>query len=249
MEVNLKSMDVSIRTMGGTEYSMRIGRMWTGRDFKAHVSKELQIPPQLQIQLLVGTKIIQDAQLMEKWCDSEGPLEITLTRRSHDVAEWLQKVGKNGLCLQDAELSVQSDPEVVLAAISQNGLALQFAAVELRGDRDFISRAVAQNAAALVFAEADMRSDRAFVLNMVRISGCSLAGAEDSLKADPEVVLAAAKENHYALTHAARALKTDRVFIQTLLQHRVAYALRFASAGLQQDEKLRALEAMYIPAY
>lgn len=248
MEVNLTSMDVVIRTMGGTEYSMRVGRMWTGREFKAHVSKVLEIPPQL-LRLLVGTKIIQDAQFMETWCVSEGPVEITLTRRSHDVAEWLQKVRRNGLCLQDAGLSVQSDQEVVLAAISQNGLALQFAAVELRADRDFISRAVTQNAAALVFADADMRSDREFVLLMVRISGCSLAGASDSLKADREVVLAAASENHYALTHAAKALKKDQVFIQQLLQHRVANALRFASAGLQQDEHLRSLAAMYVPVY
>jgi len=212
----------------------------TVRDLKAHISDQLQIPPTLQ-RLLIGDKIIQDAQYVETWCDSEGPLEITLIRRSHDVAEWLQKVAKDGMCLQDAGIGVQSDPEVVLAAISQNGLALQFAAVELRADRDFITKAVAQNAGALAFAEGDMQNDKDFVLHMVRLNGCALAGASDVLRADWDVVLTAVKENHYALSHAAKPLKKDYGFIQVLLQQRVAGAFGFASWNLQKDERLRSL--------
>lgn len=233
-------MDVLVHTMSGDGYPMRVGSEWTVRELKMYISDQLHIPSKLQ-RLIIGDKILQDGQYMETWCDSQGPLEITVIRRSHDVAEWLQKVAKDGMCLQNAGFGVQSDPEVVLVAISQNGLALQFAAAELRADRDFITRAVAQNAGALAFAEGDLQSDKDFVLHMVRLNGCALAGASDALRADWEVVLTAAKENHYALTHASKVLKKDVGFIQVLLQQRVHGAFEFASWNLQKDDRLRHL--------
>lgn len=240
MGVKFDCFDLIVRTIDGTDYPMQVERELTVRQLKMHIVALLQIPPTQQ-RLLIGSKIIQDSQYMETWGDLPMPLEITLVKRCPDVAEWLLKVARDGMCLKDARVGVQTDPEVVLAAISQNGLALQFAAGELRADRDFIAKAVTQNAGALHFADADLRDDKEFVLQMVTLDGCAVAGASEALRADSDVVLAAAMQNHYALLHAAKPLKADHAFISALLRRKVHGAFGFASSRLQKDVQINEL--------
>lgn len=240
MEGDLETLNVIVRTMDGSGYAMQVGKTWTVRELKWHLSGKFGIETQYN-RLIIGDKIIQNGQLMETWSGAQDSVEIMLYRLPYNVSEWIEKVKKDAMCLKDAGISVQSDPEIVMVAIANNGLALEFASAELRADRDFISRAVSQNAGALAFAMGDMRDDKHFVLSMVKLNGCALAGASERLKADSQVVLAAAKENHYALMHAAKVLKSDHVFVCTLLENRVPRALEWASLRLQKDPRIQAL--------
>jgi hypothetical protein len=73
------------------------------------------------------------------------------------VLELLQDKSSHGVALKYAH-ALQSDREVVLAAVKCSGTALQFACEELRADKDIVLQAIRSSWTAISFAADDLRN-------------------------------------------------------------------------------------------
>ncbi len=73
------------------------------------------------------------------------------------VLELLQDKDSHGVALKYAH-ALQSDREVVLAAVQRSGTALQFACEELRADKGIVLQAVRSSWSAISFAADDLRN-------------------------------------------------------------------------------------------
>jgi hypothetical protein len=90
---------------------------------------------------------------------------------------------------------LQSDREVVLAAVAQNGRALEHASAELQGDREVVLAAVAQDGHALKHASAELQGDREVVLAALAHDGdMSAALSSENPNTHAEYVAQAKRE-------------------------------------------------------
>ena len=134
-----------------------------------------------------------------------------------DGASWLQTdrdvvlaaVKYDAAALRCASAPLRADKEVVLAAVQRSGIALAHAAAALRADTTVVMAAVRQNAAALRHACAALRNDRAVALVAVERDGRALEHTSAAMKKDRAVVLKAVRANGLALEHAHASLKAD----------------------------------------
>ena len=82
-------------------------------------------------------------------------------------------INNNGAALWHADKKLQSDREIVLAAVRNDpcyGIpSLAFADKKLQSDREIVLAAVSQNAEALNYASEELKSDREIVLAAERI--------------------------------------------------------------------------------
>ena len=95
------------------------------------------------------------------------------TTRIKKKDEALIAVRCNGLKLEDCSDELQSDREVVLAAVSNNGLALSFAdkpfaQVKLKADREIALAAVQNNGLALKYVNDARRQERYICMAAVK---------------------------------------------------------------------------------
>ena len=84
--------------------------------------------------------------------------------------------------LRDAEEALQSDKDVVLAAIAANGLALEHASVALQEDREVVRMAVSQNIGALDYASDELQGDDEFVQAVAEAAAAAAQAAEQAEK-------------------------------------------------------------------
>lgn len=91
-------------------------------------------------------------------------------------------------------MATKEERAALLKAIEEDSAdVLAEADDSLKSDRDFIVAAVKQGGWALEYADASLKADREVVLVAVKQDGRALKFADDSLKADREVVLVAVK--------------------------------------------------------
>ena len=119
---------------------------------------------------------------------------------------------------------VETERDVVLAAVRQNGAALENASVGLKDDRAVVLAAVAQNGMALDYASDKLKEDREVVLAAVAQDGFTLQYLSVGLKADREVVLAAIDQNRRAVRYASDKLWGNETFRQEFAK-RLPYKL------------------------
>ena len=114
-----------------------------------------------------------------------------------------------------ADVGIQDDKEVVLAAVSKSSSALQYASMTQRRDREVVLAAVAKNGLALQFASPDLRENREFVLSAVARNFDVILRVRRDLWIDREFVLAVVAQNAFALRYATMHLRGDREIVLT----------------------------------
>ena len=139
----------------------------------------------------------------------------------------------DGLLLRWASTRLQSDPDVVLAAVSQDGWALQYAP-SCQGDRGIVLAAVSRTGSALQYAPS-FQGDRAIVLAAVSRNGSALQYAP-SLQGDRAIALAAVSRDGMALRHAP-SFQGDRAIVKAAVKENGA-ALNLAAPMLQSDKEV-----------
>ena len=131
---------------------------------------------------------------------------------------------------------MQGDKDVVLTAVAQKGLALKYASEELQSNIEVVSAAVAQTGGcALEHAHDILRRSSYFirsilpldikalewavkevVLNVVAEDGLLLQFSSREARKDREVVLVAVTQDGRALEHASQALQEDKDIINVV---------------------------------
>ena len=104
-------------------------------------------------------------------------------------------VSEEGNALAYAAEDVQSDKDVVIAALMGGSIGLREVHHSLQDDKDVVLAAVKKDGKQLEFARLRFRSDKEVVLAAVRVNGLALEFAECVLRNDVEVVLAAVNQN------------------------------------------------------
>jgi len=151
-------------------------------------------------------------------------------------------VGVNGAALAYASEDLQSDREVVLAAVAQDGLALQHASRHFASDREVVLVAVRSCGLALQFASREYLEDKEIVLAAVRQNGLALNFAGPGVSADRSVVQQALLQNEWTLQFASDEVRSDADFVFEALQRNPN---SFGGASLElRSDKMMALRAL-----
>ena len=119
---------------------------------------------------------------------------------------------------KEADKSLKSDREFLLAAIKISPESFLFASKKLRSDRE-LALAAAECAYALEVAGENLKSDQEIVLAYVTRWGLSLEYAHESLKSNREIVMAAVRQSEKALKFASPELRSDRKFLLAAIPH------------------------------
>jgi hypothetical protein len=106
--------------------------------------------------------------------------------------EALKAVETIGTVLEFIREGLQSDHDVVLAAVHQDAGALKFTSKQLRSDRQFAIEMLQRNGFALEHLSDELRDSREIVLEAVRQDGRALRLAPRRWISDPEVLRSAA---------------------------------------------------------
>merc|ERR1712183_1151165 len=102
-------------------------------------------------------------------------------------------MGGQPLLLEHCTDELQSQRDVVKAAVSQEGSALRFATEELQGDDEILMEA-AMAGGSLTFATDHMRRNRRVVMAAVKRQGTALKDASKEIQGDHDIVLAAVQQ-------------------------------------------------------
>jgi hypothetical protein len=117
-------------------------------------------------------------------CDTS---HFTLTLRSQQCAEWLDRLSKGFQCdLQDASEEVRASKECVLAAVQQSGQEALMHAPSFQDDKDVVMAAVQNDGLSLFKASWRLRADADVALAAARKDRASLAAVFEPLRSDPE---------------------------------------------------------------
>jgi len=138
---------------------------------------------------------------------------------------------------KNASAFLQSDKQVVMAAVKQDGGALEFASKKLKADKQVVMAAVKQNQWALKYASKGLKADKEVVMAAVKQHGWALTYASKELKANKEVVMAAVKKHRSSLKLASKELKANKEVAMEAVKHD-PHALEYASKELKADKKL-----------
>ena len=176
-------------------------------------------------------------------CDVERAISAIQRAASRDLFRSLCSTAKgikpialaaarvNGLMLGEMSSSLQSDEEVVVAAVTQNGDALRYAARSLRAvksialiavnrdgmelkdvsgamqnDAEVVAAAVHQNVWAIQHASSDLRADRTIAIIVVQREGLCLQYLSSALRGDMAIAVMAVRQNKLAFQHVDKSL-------------------------------------------
>jgi hypothetical protein len=127
---------------------------------------------------------------------------------------------KSGCHLRNASKLLQSDRDVVLAAVGRDGNSLGHAARLLQSDKEIVLAAVKQYGCALEYAGPDLQNDKIVVMAAVTQSGWALRYASSELRNDKDIAIAAVMQSAPALQHVhPQLLHTDRDVIKAAIRH------------------------------
>ena len=122
------------------------------------------------------------------------------------ISRWHCEVSYGEMsAMNGTDASLQSDKEVVLAAVTQYGLALEYAHASLQLDKEVVLAAVTHDGYALKYAHASLKSDKEVVLAAVTQYGGALVHADASLQTDLEILLVDAR--HRSATTALKLVR------------------------------------------
>lgn len=169
-------------------------------------------------------------------------------RNQHDakdkkaVIEVARKSPRFHLAKQ-ADPSLWSDRDVILAAVASNGLNLKHASSDLKMDPEIVSIAVTSNGIALSCAPDKFKSDPAIVTAAVKSCGVALFYVQGALRHDPKIVWLAIENTGMSLEFVSNDFKDDKELVLTALRvgtnkqsARGEYTvLNFASQRLRGD--------------
>jgi len=154
----------------------------------------------------------------------------------------LGTVGHDGTTLSYAAEALQSDPEVVTAAVRHCSQTLNSTCASVWADISCVLLAVSQDGLALQHAAPELQANREVVMAAVRRAGLALRFAAPALKADREVVVAAVKQDWRALSSASGDLMNNREIVEEAVKRHWG-ALQLASPAMRGDRGL-VLQAM-----
>lgn len=144
-------------------------------------------------------------------------------------------VSENAFELFDAAPEIQTDREVIFAALSKNGWIFNRLPEHLKRDEAIILAAVKQRGRVLQHVPEELRTERV-VLAALAQDGMALKFVLEPLRSKIEIVLAAVSQNGYALQYVPAFNNNKDVVTAAVAQQ--GKALEFASENLQKDEFL-----------
>ena len=130
-------------------------------------------------------------------------------RLKNDVAFMIRVVRVSPYCLTIASDAMQSNRDVVLAAVETRGTMIAYASPELKSDREIVIAAVTNEGEALLVAEDAYHNDAEVVKLAASNWPLALHYATRDVRDNKEVVLAAVQSHAMALQHASERLRGD----------------------------------------
>jgi hypothetical protein len=146
-------------------------------------------------------------------------------------------VTQNGLALKYASKALQNERRIVRAAVRQNGLALKYASNVLQNDSEIVLAAVMQNGLALKYASPILQNNPEIVRETIKQNVWAFKYASPTLQRDRDIVLAAIQKDRYIIASFPRELQIDPHIIRAAIQ-RCGLALQYASEEQQNDPRL-----------
>eukprot|EP00933_Yihiella_yeosuensis_P028771 TRINITY_DN22590_c0_g1_i1.p1 TRINITY_DN22590_c0_g1~~TRINITY_DN22590_c0_g1_i1.p1 ORF type:complete len:482 (+),score=113.26 TRINITY_DN22590_c0_g1_i1:60-1505(+) len=181
----------------------------------------------------------------------EASLELSLVRRSAEVAKWLEDVKLKSFACDMDELNaapedVRSSRDIFLAAAKRRNIqCFQYATEDLKADAEFVRALISasKRGEVLFHAAESIKSNRDIMLFALSHTGEILAKLSKAFKSDEEIVLSAVKgSNGSAMEFASELLRSDRQFVMKAVKMG-GHALGYVSEELQNDKEI-VLEAV-----
>lgn len=148
---------------------------------------------------------------------------------------FLVAVRINGLALQHAGVSVQSQRKIGILAVRSHPRAIEYVSKELQDDPEIVSLAVNRWRDALKHVSDRFKDNLQTVLTAVANGGWQLQYASARLRDNITVVTAAVKQDGRALVHASPRLKDTEDVVLSAINRSGAEAHRYASERLRND--------------
>jgi hypothetical protein len=203
------------------------------------------IPEYAAEELLTDVEFVTKLALEEPDVFEEHQPHISAELQESLFSDRQTVLRMKGILLRHVTPELQSDHEVVLAAVQEKGENLQYASEELRADREIVLAAIKSGTYVLMHAADSLKSDREIVLAAAQRIGPELQYASEELRADREIVLAAVQAQeqlfYSGLKYASEELRADREIVLAAVQ-RSGEALKYASEELRNDPKLIAIK-------
>lgn len=127
----------------------------------------------------------------------------------------IHAVAINGMDLRFASEQLQSDEEVVGAAVVQNPKALRHAGFQLRDNRDFLQRAILQSrGGVLEHASICMKNDLELALQAINHNVLNYFHISDLLKKEPKIICAILEKSpRFLVQQKAKLVKVNQIDI------------------------------------
>ena len=138
-------------------------------------------------------------------------------RRDHSLV--LFAVTHRGDFLQYASGDLQSNIDIVRAAVAQDWSSLQYASISLLHATDFLRSVLPEHPRALQYASAEVRNDVSFVAPLVEKDVYCLSCAGPAVLSDRAVILSAVRQWPGALQYASHELRNDPDIAAALIEH------------------------------
>lgn len=131
----------------------------------------------------------------------------------NDRFKALQAVKENGRALKSVSKELQSDREVVMAAVMNYDNAFsspfQYASRSLKNDKEFVLAVVKEDPQALQFAFKRLRDDKDVVLAAIKRYDSAIIFASPRLLDDVDVVREAVKQNPKRIMFASKRIRNN----------------------------------------
>jgi hypothetical protein len=118
----------------------------------------------------------------------------------------------------------------------------------LKNNRDFAFLMVKFHPNSIFSVSSTLRNEKKIVLSIVKENGLLLQGVNERFKSDPEVVGTAINNVIGAFQYAAYTLRGSRDFVQNIAIPKSAYALKYLSEELKNNEIILRLAVLKDPA-
>ncbi len=168
---------------------------------------------------------------------SQRKSKKTTEQLLRELEKYPGSFGDFGFLKREADKSLKSDREFILAAIKISADSFMFASQNLRSDREIALAAVSRWGPSLEYADKELKSDREIVLAAVSQDGLALEFACQKFQYDREIVLAAVSQRGDALQYAYKPFKSDReiVLAAFINRHYLQLSPMYLPANLKSD--------------